>query len=460
MQPTPRGKEWPKKRINILILLGIVVAVVLGGGLYLLFRDTQAPRLSLFPDSGPVRPTANISLEVHDPGSGVRSLLVEAVQGDKRTVVARRLDLPPHSPETLNFTLAETSLKDGSFSLEAVAVDNSHAGFGKGNTARMKWDLRLDGTPPRISVSSVAHNLKRGGTGAIAYTVSEETQASGVRVGDVFFPGYRQENGDYICFFAFPYYMDKKDFSPKLTATDMAGNIQERTFAHYAGERSFSTDVIRLSDSFLEQKMPDFEDEFPGPMSQLERFLKVNGELRAVNRKALLGLGLKTSPTPVWSGAFLRLPNAAPMAGFGEKRTYVYGNKPVDEQTHLGIDLASLRNAPVPAANSGTVVYADDLGIYGQVVIIDHGLGLQSLYAHLNEILVEESEFVEKGKLIGKTGTTDWRAATTCISPCSSPACRSPPRNGGTPAGYATTSWLNYADRLLIFSNGSPNPAT
>jgi murein DD-endopeptidase MepM/ murein hydrolase activator NlpD len=396
----------PGKRVNVLILLLVIIAAVLGGGLYLLFRDTQAPQLSLSPDSGPIGPTAKISLQVHDPGSGIRTLLVEAVQGDKRTVVARRLDTPPHSPETLNFTLAETSLKDGSVSLEAVAVDNSHAGFGKGNTARMKWTLKLDSTPPRISVSSMAHNLKPGGTGAIAYTVSEEAQSSGVQVGDVFFPGYRQQNGEFLCFFAFPYYMTKKDFSPKLTATDMAGNSKERTFTHYAGERSFRTDIIRLPDSFLERKMPDFEDEFPGSMSQLERFLKVNDELRAVNRKALLGLGLKTASEPLWSGAFSRLPNGARKAGFGEKRTYQYENKSVDEQTHLGIDLASIRNAPVPAANSGTVVYADDFGIYGLAVIIDHGLGLQSLYAHLSEISVEESEFVEKGKIIGKTGTT------------------------------------------------------
>ncbi len=396
----------PGKRVNVLLLLLVIIAAVLGGGLYLLFRDTQAPHLSLSPDSGPIGPTANISLQVHDPGSGIRSLLVEAVQGKKRIVVLRRLDIPPHSPETLNFTLAETSLKDGSISLEAVAVDNSHAGFGKGNTARMKWTLKLDSTPPRISVSSTAHNLKPGGTGAITYTVSEKAQSSGVQVGDVFFPGYRQQNGEYLCFFAFPYYMSKKDFTPKLTATDMAGNSNERTFTHYAGKRSFRTDVIRLSDSFLERKMPDFEDEFPGSMSQLERFLKVNDELRTVNRKALLGLGLKTVSSPLWDGAFLRLPNAATKAGFGEKRTYLYGNKPVDKQTHLGIDLASIRNAPVPAANSGTVVYADDFGIYGLAVIIDHGLGLQSLYAHLSEILVEESETVEKGKIIGKTGST------------------------------------------------------
>jgi murein DD-endopeptidase MepM/ murein hydrolase activator NlpD len=85
---------------------------------------------------------------------------------------------------------------------------------------------------------------------------------------------------------------------------------------------------------------------------------------------------------------------------------YVYRGEVVDEQTHLGIDLASVARAQVPAANAGHVVYADWLGIYGQVVIIDHGLGLQTLYAHLSQIQVQQGDRVTKGQIIGRTGST------------------------------------------------------
>jgi murein DD-endopeptidase MepM/ murein hydrolase activator NlpD len=60
----------------------------------------------------------------------------------------------------------------------------------------------------------------------------------------------------------------------------------------------------------------------------------------------------------------------------------------------------------VPAANDGKVVYADDLGIYGQCVIIDHGLGLQTLYGHLSRIGVKVGDQVKKGDVIGTTGDT------------------------------------------------------
>jgi murein DD-endopeptidase MepM/ murein hydrolase activator NlpD len=135
-------------------------------------------------------------------------------------------------------------------------------------------------------------------------------------------------------------------------------------------------------------------------------FLKANSELRGHDLKILGECGRKTSPVPLWQGEFLRLPNSAPRGVFAQARSYFYHGKLVDQQTHLGIDLASLPHANVPAANDGKVVYADDLGIYGQCVVIDHGLGLQTLYGHLSRIGVKVGAEVKKGEIIGNTGDT------------------------------------------------------
>jgi murein DD-endopeptidase MepM/ murein hydrolase activator NlpD len=78
----------------------------------------------------------------------------------------------------------------------------------------------------------------------------------------------------------------------------------------------------------------------------------------------------------------------------------------VDEQVHQGEDLASLINSPVPATNNGLVVLAEPLGIYGNTVILDHGMGVFSMYSHLSRIDVKTGERVEKGKAVGLTGTT------------------------------------------------------
>jgi murein DD-endopeptidase MepM/ murein hydrolase activator NlpD len=85
----------------------------------------------------------------------------------------------------------------------------------------------------------------------------------------------------------------------------------------------------------------------------------------------------------------------------------MHNGKEIDHQTHLGIDLASTRHAPIPAAANGRVVVAaHDFGIYGNAIIIDHGLGLQSLYSHLSQIDVAVGDTVKRGQIIGKTGAT------------------------------------------------------
>jgi murein DD-endopeptidase MepM/ murein hydrolase activator NlpD len=94
------------------------------------------------------------------------------------------------------------------------------------------------------------------------------------------------------------------------------------------------------------------------------------------------------------------------MSPFAAHRTYLCDGEPVDEQFHLGFDLASVRRAPIEAANDGVVALAGFFGIYGNAVILDHGCGLASLYGHLSSIEVEEGQRVERGQEIGRSGQT------------------------------------------------------
>ncbi len=142
-----------------------------------------------------------------------------------------------------------------------------------------------------------------------------------------------------------------------------------------------------------------------GPVICSRFFLKVNGEMRAQNVQALLEIGKQTASEPLWQGAFIR-PLGAPRGMFAQGRTYYHQGKEIDRATHLGIDIAGLAQMPVPAANRGTVVFADYFGIYGNCIIIDHGLGLQSLYAHLSQMEVKVGETVEKEQEIGRSGAT------------------------------------------------------
>ena len=135
-------------------------------------------------------------------------------------------------------------------------------------------------------------------------------------------------------------------------------------------------------------------------------FVKINHDLRAANNAKIASLADKTAPELLWKGPFKQLVNTAVEAGFADQRTYAYKGKDIDNAVHLGYDLASLSMAPVHASNRGKVVFAGWLGIYGNCVILDHGMGLQSLYAHLSAIDVKVGDIVESGGNLGRTGST------------------------------------------------------
>ncbi|NTV58785.1 MAG: M23 family metallopeptidase, partial [Deltaproteobacteria bacterium] len=162
-----------------------------------------------------------------------------------------------------------------------------------------------------------------------------------------------------------------------------------------------------ISDRFLQNLLPYFSF-YPleSEQSDIRKFLKINNELRRENHNTLSQLKDKTSPERLWDGVWLSHWNGQTMARFADHRVYFYKGQRVDDKFHLGVDLASLSNAPVLASNNGKVLFADRLGIYGLAVVIDHGQGLASVYGHLSKIEVSPGQAVNKGEVIGLTGDT------------------------------------------------------
>jgi murein DD-endopeptidase MepM/ murein hydrolase activator NlpD len=93
-------------------------------------------------------------------------------------------------------------------------------------------------------------------------------------------------------------------------------------------------------------------------------------------------------------------------SSFADDRSYYYKGKKIDEEYHLGVDLASVRHAQVEAANRGRVVFTGYLGLYGNAVIVDHGQGVFTLYGHLSQIKVKPGDLVEHDGLLGLSGAT------------------------------------------------------
>lgn len=395
-----------KNRISSAFFLVILLLLGALGAMYYIKAEWTPPTLALTPEQTTASTRTVFTITAADKDSALRSLQVVATQGTN-SIDIMSTTLPAGTRELREeFTLPKAGLRNEPLTLTITVKDTSWHRLGRGNRAQIVRQLDIDSKPPVISVLSGQHNVNHGGTGLVVYSTNEELATSGMRLGDHFFPGYPYQPGKFLCFFALPFNADPKAVTPILVASDLAGNESTVGFNFRPLLKKFRHDDINISDNFLQSKMGQFADLYPDAASPIEIFLKVNSELRAKNVASLVQLGKDTVPQKLWDDTFIRLPNSAPMAAFADNRTYKYDGKAVDNQTHLGVDLASLAASPVPAGNTGRIILAEFMGIYGNVVVIDHGFGLQSLYSHLSEIHVQKGDMIQRGQVLGKTGAT------------------------------------------------------
>jgi murein DD-endopeptidase MepM/ murein hydrolase activator NlpD len=281
-------------------------------------------------------------------------------------------------------------------------------------------DVRVRFTPPRVSVASVHHFINHGGAEFVVYRATPPDVVSGVKVGDVEYEGFPASAAAplagvqltdpslKVAFFALLHDQDLN--SPiSLFARDEAGNTARAEFEYRAFPKAFRRSRIELPDPFLNRVVPAILEQTPDLKAEgatVDQFLVLNGQLRRQNAEQIASLAAKTSGKPLFTGEFQQLANSKVESAFADHRTYVYKGREVDQQVHLGFDLATTANAPIVASNRGAVIFADYLGIYGNTVVLDHGLGLQSLYAHLSSFDTSVGQTVDKGQTLGRSGMT------------------------------------------------------
>ncbi len=399
------------------LLIGISFLLVLLVAFIQWNWDSSPPTIHWLEAPSTVGKDSPISLEVQDEGRGIRLLEVAWFRSGDRHVVVSETYQSPWSWEqgmtqrSLNFSvgtsLPESSISEGAFTLEVRVRDQSDLWFWE-NEIFEERSFDLDLTPPQIQVLSAQHYIRQGGAEAILYKVSDDTVASGIQVGEHIFKGYplpERGEGTHVCLFALGH--DQAPETAMLVwAQDAAGNRNQSSFWKRAFPVRFRKRNIRLSDSMIHAVVPEIlaHSDITEGDSVLETFLEINGPLREINHRQIEEISRQSMGHLLWSSAFLQLSNSQVESAFADNRTYYYQGKKVDQQTHLGFDLASVAHGAVESANDGMVVFADYLGIYGNTVLVDHGLGLISLYGHLSSIEVQEGQGITKGAILGRTG--------------------------------------------------------
>jgi hypothetical protein len=412
--------------VKFLLGLLLIILAVLGGAWYVAGR-AEGPTIQIRQPERFVGQASTLDVRVETPGGRFSTLDVAVEQGGKSYPVFT-LDQP--SQGTVRQDTADRlfvmrpigkrdipQLQPGPARIVVRATRPVFYGLRQaGAEATRDVQVRLE--PPRVSVLSTLHYINHGGAEFVVYRATPPDIESGVLVGSERYPGFPASGagitGDDATKVAFFALLHDQDLNEPIAvyARDPAGNEALAALDHRAFPKPFARSRIEIDDRFLQHVVPAIAANTPdmalptAPPDLVASFLKINGELRRRNAQTIIDLAKKTSPQMLWKDAFQPLGNASVEAKFADNRTYLHQGKEIDRQVHLGFDLAVTEHIPVLAANRGVVLHASDLGIYGNCVIVDHGLGVQSLYGHLSSIDVKVGDKVEKGQALGRSGMT------------------------------------------------------
>ncbi len=292
------------------------------------------------------------------------------------------------------------------------ATDKSNWNFLQGNRLVKVITVKVDYKRPNVNILSNSYSITRGGSALVVFQVKDDALKSFfVEAGGRFFKAqpYKKE-GYYATLIAWPF--NKENFTANIHAEDMAGNKRIVNIPLYLLGKKYRTSTIQAKDKFIDGKISDLiatEPKYSTIENRLEKLKAVNETMRLENEEHIHALAKNVSDEMIDSWKikkFYPLKNAAKVASFGDHRYYYYETKDnvVSESYHVGLDMASTKMASVVSSNAGVVVNDEDNGIYGNMPMIDHGLGLYTLYGHCSTILVRKGDHISAGTVIAKTG--------------------------------------------------------
>ncbi len=412
-------------------LLYLVLALLIAAGAaYVVAGRAGGPSIQISKPEKYVGTSTPVEVNVIVPGGQLAAVRVAFEQNGKQTTVYEATGQPSgegvkvegdsvHITRTVGKQTVP-DLQSGSGKIVVTASRKVLRGMRTlASSAARDVQVRLE--RPQVSIVSSKHYVNLGGSEMVVYRATPADVTSGVVVGNLEYPGYPAAGAStvegvkledpalHIAFFALRWDQDVNT-PMRLFARDEAGNTGFADFDHTSFPKPFKKSRIELDDKFLDRVVPAIlagTTEVKPEGDTLAKFLVINGELRRKNADKIASFARQSAPQILWQGVvFHPFTNNAVESAFADKRTYVYQGKEVDQQTHLGFDLASFTNVKVLAANRGKVLFADELGIYGNCVILDHGMGVQSLYGHLSSFSVKAGDTVEKEQELGRSGMT------------------------------------------------------
>lgn len=401
-----------KKEGNILFFFISVICVCAGFFVYSSSKFEREKPIIDVPDISYWNLKWDIPIKISD-NTGIKSYKVTLIKDNKEIVL---LSKKGNKEKNIDFILPipKMSISDkDKLKYRIDVIDDSNFRFFLGNNSSSEFELTIDTKLPSARIIAMSNKITKGGSAAVVFFAKDENLAN-ISISNgyqsfVAFP-FLKENY-YVSII--PWSIHNPNFRGLITIQDKAGNIKKSNIGFAKYSKVYRTSNLALKNNFLDGKIVELienasEFSLDSFSSRFDMFRYVNETIRnrdeATISSKILNLDLLDSTSDI--NVFKPLKDAVIVGLYGDHRKYSIEKEPAGESFHLGTDLANTKNAQVSVSNDGVVVLSESLGIYGNAVMIDHGLGISSLYSHLNEIYVSEGDAVKKGDILGRTGVS------------------------------------------------------
>lgn len=377
-------------------------------------------------DTSAWNPERRISLEVESE-SKIKSYKIRATTGDG-LVVLEQEEVVTNRPQKLKIWLPkpEIELPDSTkLRYEVAITDWSNANFFSGETLVKHLDFTINTKQPVITILAHSPRISYGGSALVVFQV-ESVDIKDITITngkDTFTPFPFVTQGYYAVILAWP--LANQNFSGRIQVSDTALNAKSITipFIKDTSPR-YQSSTLKLQEQFLREKMDSliseikairYEPKLDELDDDFEKFVYINEQVRLKDEEIISQSAIqaclhdaKSTSFPVEWSPFVPIKGYSVVGRFGDKRTYINAANKTSQSLHLGLDVASVKNDKIIIANDGRVILEQKLGVYGNTIMVNHGFGVSSLYAHLSDFLVGNDQELVAGDVLGLTGESGW----------------------------------------------------
>lgn len=400
--------------IALLSLFAVIIGAVLYGYNAEMF-EREAPVISM-KNNGYWNLKNSLDISIDDT-TGLKAYKVILIGSSEETLLYNEQFLTPKQSVNIKVEPPKSAytMKENDIKIVVEAVDTSKWNFFKGNIARSEFKLKIDKKRPALNTVANSYKISKGGAALVVFKAEDENLKE-LYIETSFDKKFKAQpfykEGYYIALLAWP--IKESTFRAAVVAKDYADNTSKAHIPLFLKDIQYKVSNIKISDNFLKGKIADLAEEFAetqGVTDPIEQFKIINENVREKNEKLIYDITSKVSDEMIqdfYINKMYPLKNGAVVARFGDHRLYSYSGNRISESYHLGLDLASNAMAQIKPHNGGEVVYAGYNGLYGNMPILSHGLGLYTLYGHCSSVNVNSGDIIQAGTHIANTGKSGY----------------------------------------------------